>query len=402
MIVITSEIRITFVLFTNLGVGAGTEKATLALVNNLHKIDKKLVIVIIQTDYMATQTSNTPIYDSTAEGVRLITLRSPLALSIYEKMKKSRVMKRLYLEGIYPLLYLILNYRKMRWISKQSDIIYFVKGDDVIPWNMLFGNLHSKIINSGMCEFPSPSKGWIHFLKARIIRMLSFKMHFLTLRQASSFGMISAHDFILSLGVDSQRFKPNQTKTDTFTQVLYVSRLDKSKGVLKLIEAFHDLRDVDWLRCTIVGSGELEDFVSSEAKGNVRYIGFVQDMELQNTELQNIYAESDVLIFPAQAETFGLVVLEAASSGLFCLVSSELKGIFDDLENIGCLKYIETLPECIRNEIIALEGFKVPMDTRMKWHDHVKRNYDWSNIAQKLYAEIIETVEINGNKIIHS
>lgn len=92
----------------------------------------------------------------------------------------------------------------------------------------------------------------------------------------------------------------------------YVGRIAKEKDVLLLPEIAKNLpsrirNNVHWL---IVGDGPVKDELEKIAPRTMTFTGFVD-----GTDLANIYAASDLFVFPSPTETFGNVVLEALSCG---------------------------------------------------------------------------------------
>jgi glycosyltransferase involved in cell wall biosynthesis len=84
---------------------------------------------------------------------------------------------------------------------------------------------------------------------------------------------------------------------------------------------------------TMVGSGpeeaELRTLVQSSGVRGVRFVGFVDEDGLLAS-----YAAADVFVFPTLDDPFGMVLLEAAASGL-ALVASEHAGATLDLIQDG-------------------------------------------------------------------
>lgn len=92
----------------------------------------------------------------------------------------------------------------------------------------------------------------------------------------------------------------------------YVGRIAKEKDVLLLPPIAENLpsrirNNVHWL---IVGDGPIKDELEEIVPKNMTFTGFVD-----GTNLANIYAASDLFVFPSPTETFGNVVLEALSCG---------------------------------------------------------------------------------------
>lgn len=111
-------------------------------------------------------------------------------------------------------------------------------------------------------------------------------------------------------GVDTELFQFHSSATDyaLFQSLerpiaLFVGRVSYEKN----IEAFLKL-DLPGAK-VVCGVGPLEvDFKKSYP--NVKWLGL-----LHRQELAQVYAASDVFVFPSKSETFGLVMLEAMSTG---------------------------------------------------------------------------------------
>lgn len=124
--------------------------------------------------------------------------------------------------------------------------------------------------------------------------------------------------FPMGHGVDTARFHPDfrDRHSGPFT-IGYVGRLTAEKNVryLSLLEkALHDQGHRDF-RLVIVGQGAEEAWL----RQNLRHAEFPG--VLTGKELSRAYANMDVLAFPSETETFGLVVLEALSSGVAAVVT---------------------------------------------------------------------------------
>jgi glycosyltransferase involved in cell wall biosynthesis len=117
-------------------------------------------------------------------------------------------------------------------------------------------------------------------------------------------------------------------------RLLSVGRLIPQKGVAHLIRALAAMRPVRRpVSLTIVGSGpqeaELRALVQSLGVRGIHFAGFVDQ-----PELPAYYAAADVFVFPTLDDTYGIVLLEAAASGL-ALVASAYAGATLDLVKDG-------------------------------------------------------------------
>ncbi|HVA91637.1 MAG TPA: glycosyltransferase [Chloroflexota bacterium] len=126
---------------------------------------------------------------------------------------------------------------------------------------------------------------------------------------------------IIPLGIDLAPFLPLQPRGDGHT-ILFVGRFRYYKGLHYLLDALSHIPNA---RLLLVGSGGQED----ELRAQTERLGLGQRVEfltqVQDTDLPALYARADLFALPAceRSEAFGLVLVEAAASGL-PLLSTEL------------------------------------------------------------------------------
>lgn len=126
-------------------------------------------------------------------------------------------------------------------------------------------------------------------------------------------------------------------------RLVTVARLRPEKGIyelLNVLNSIHHKGNSTGYKLTVVGDGlerfRLEKYVK-ENNLNVEFVG-----ARNQTEIINIYHDSDLAIFPSiERETFGLTVLEAMSCGLPCVVSDEFASV-DGVNIQGLWKYKAT------------------------------------------------------------
>ena len=114
----------------------------------------------------------------------------------------------------------------------------------------------------------------------------------------------------------SDRLVENSTVKDFF-QVLFVGRFLYWKGIHLGLQAFARLHDkFPNSRFTLIGKGPQADWLQrlSEQLGIEKAVDWIPWMEQK--ELDSIYIQHDVLLFPSLHDSGGMVVIEALSKGL--------------------------------------------------------------------------------------
>lgn len=115
------------------------------------------------------------------------------------------------------------------------------------------------------------------------------------------------------------------------SKILYVGSLIKRKGVDLLFQAL-SLVNGEYI-LEIVGDGKDKEELVNLAKqldiyDNIKFKGF-----LQQDELIKLYYENDIFILPTREDCYGLVLLEAMSTGLAIITSKFADGSVDIIDN---------------------------------------------------------------------
>lgn len=94
-------------------------------------------------------------------------------------------------------------------------------------------------------------------------------------------------------------------------KVLFVSRLIKEKDMPAMVKIYKKLRKADKsITMVVTGDGPKREWLEDRMRKAV-FTG-----KKTGEELAQIYASSDLFLFPSSSETFGNVVIEALASGL--------------------------------------------------------------------------------------
>lgn len=120
--------------------------------------------------------------------------------------------------------------------------------------------------------------------------------------------------------------------------IIYASKLMKSKNPIDLLKAYEIVKKkFENVNLIFVGTGEeeenLKNYVEKNRIKDVFFLGF-----LNQSELPEIFAVSDIFVLPAINEAWGLIINEAMCAGLPIIVS-DVVGAVPDLLKEGINGY---------------------------------------------------------------
>ena len=155
----------------------------------------------------------------------------------------------------------------------------------------------------------------------------------------------------------------------THFNILYLGRIEKTKGVYESIDAFHILQRTNSnISFILAGDGKemdtLREYVASKQIQNIQFKGFVS-----GAEKVECFRKAHIYIFPSHFEGMPTSVLEAMAFGL-PVVTRNVGGLADFFEN-GINGYItdSQQPEVFANLMERL------INDRKIMHTMAKTNY---------------------------
>ncbi|MCZ0702292.1 glycosyltransferase involved in cell wall biosynthesis [Natronobacillus azotifigens] len=204
-------------------------------------------------------------------------------------------------------------------------------------------------------------------------------------------------------GVDAIQFSPEK-KSDKIRMkyqiqekniVLYVGRLSPEKDIDIVFDTFHSLPKElkKSTHLVIVGDGPLYQTLSTDHCKQITFTGF-----LEREELAEMYASTDVFLFPSPTETFGNVVLEAQASGLPVIGANAggVQHLLQDNQN-GFLCKPKSVNDFVTKTTTLLTNDQLRQDIGKKARAFALEQ-SWNRIFDRLIASFEDILEVKTRK----
>ena len=141
---------------------------------------------------------------------------------------------------------------------------------------------------------------------------------------------------VIHNGIDTKLFTPKQRESKN-KQLLWIGRYIKGKGVEYLIDAFKIVsEEYDDLKLLMVGDGPLKKNIQKQ----INNLGLSEKITLKtfvpNSEIQDLYRNSDVFVLPSLEEGVPRTILEAMSCEI-PVVCTKLPQLVDIVNKCGIL-----------------------------------------------------------------
>lgn len=201
----------------------------------------------------------------------------------------------------------------------------------------------------------------------------------------------------LPLGVKkSKRNTVNKKEISGTVDLLYVGTIEKRKGLLYLIESLNKLsinRKYSY-KCHIVGK-VLEEAYKKEMDNKIKEYNLSDNIvfhgRLDDEQLDKIYAESDIFVFPSMLEGYGMVLLEAMSYSLPIIA-------FDNSAMPYTVKTGETGILVENKNIESFYSAIVKLIEDKDYYSNIvetsKKRYEEIRTEENLKEDIIKTIDL--------
>lgn len=291
-----------------------------------------------------------------------------------------------------------------RGILSSFDFIYFVRNSDIRHFKIA-----KKTITMGSTHLVELTfKGIKGYFFSKFYSLLIRRLdgiHFFTELYHNASRIKKNLDLILPNGFtasNSMYFKRSPMGKVKF---LSIGRLEPSKGIPELLEAFSKLESPD-IELHICGKGSLSNTVkeTSAKDSRVHYYGY-----LPESELQELYDICDYFIFPTHGETFGLVSLEAISHGLHVLASYNLlnlgtKSVYQEFQKLNWMTFVNLDPFQLKNKIQELanniEIYRSKRAVDLTNIMGILSKYEWSYLIEEFYSWVRDAISQRAKEIL--
>lgn len=210
---------------------------------------------------------------------------------------------------------------------------------------------------------------------------------------------ISSKLHIWARGIDIDRFNPSKRNqqwrlshgiAEDDILVSFVSRLVWEKEMETLRSTFISLMNLNpKIKTVIVGDGPAGDALRNTMPNTI-FTGFKT-----GEELPELYASSDIFMFPSITETFGNVTLEAMASGVPAVVANAQGNKSLVMNNYnGFLVTPRDVPEFVRqiNKIATDSSLQKRMSSNAL---EFARTFTWENIFDGLMNHYREAIQLH-------
>ncbi|WP_294531709.1 glycosyltransferase [uncultured Bacteroides sp.] len=232
-------------------------------------------------------------------------------------------------------------YRSVKKICKEEnyDVIHCHNGMDM--FYCLLAAKHAGVTKRIAHSHNSPSPKKPPFYKKIVFVLQNYLInklctHRVGCSKLACEAMFNAYPYrVIFNSINSSDYPWNRTQHEGL-EIIHVGRYDYQKNQLFILDVVNILKkSIKDLHVQLFGFGtdeeKLLNRINSLNLGNI--------VELKDGKKSNIpeaFAKSDIMIFPSVYEGFGIVLIEAQSSGCYCFVSD----VVPSDTNIGMMEQL--------------------------------------------------------------
>lgn len=197
-------------------------------------------------------------------------------------------------------------------------------------------------------------------------------------------GLPGVEVVVIRNGVETSTDQPRpQFRPAGRLRLLFLSRLDRKKGLENLLMALKDLPDLP-VSLDVFGAGSaayqqsLQRLIKNYGlpPNAVRFAGHVD-----GAAKQAAFSNADVFVLPSYSENYGMVIAEALAQGLPVIASTETP--WPQLEEKGCGLWVENSPAALAQAIRKMEKMNLAEMGPRGWQ-WMREEFSWVSIARQM------------------
>ncbi len=224
---------------------------------------------------------------------------------------------------------------------------------------------------------------WDQFFKLprRLIFNTSFERDFLHRR----FPDLRLDGPVVGVGIEPppafhpERFRQRYRLTEPF--LLYIGRIDESKGCRRLIENFIDGRNAGTIAQKLVLAGN--EVMPIPFHDDVIYLGFIDDEQKWDA-----LAACDWLIMPSPHESLSMALLEAWAAGRPAMVTAEAEVLVGQCRRANAGLWYRDLADL--QTILRVIDDRAKEALGANGQRFVEENYSWERVEAD-YIQLLQT-----------
>jgi glycosyltransferase involved in cell wall biosynthesis len=202
---------------------------------------------------------------------------------------------------------------------------------------------------------------------------------------------------VVTPGIPSYLFADNDVekalKEDGKLSLLFVGRLQPSKGVFELIEIFRRLlKESPNLRLTIVGEGDISDKIKATIFKHHLQNKVVLTGSLPYKDVFKYYRSSTIFVFPSKSEIFPLVSMEAMACGL-PVVTSDIPSLRESTGGNAILLPLDDINAWVENIKMLLGNGNLRREMSIKGREWAKM-FTWEKKAEEYEKYLLKAQEM--------
>ncbi|WP_417566863.1 glycosyltransferase [Marinobacter sp.] len=192
-------------------------------------------------------------------------------------------------------------------------------------------------------------------------------------------------------GVAARASPETEPAHNRVPRLLCVAHLSPRKAQHQLVEALKSLKAIPW-HCTLAGSGTRDAVYGKSVRKLIREAGLGSRIELTGelgeTELTDLYRQSDFFVFPSLYEGYGMVIDEALAAGL-PVISSDGGALASTGARPGVVQYCAGDVRALASRIRCwLESPEELQHARKLARKESRRIRSWQDTATDFMAAI--------------